>query len=120
MQYKVVKEYRDGPEHPIKVVAGETLQFVEESNPNGDWPNWIFCKGKDKQGWVPKQILKTVDNQVTVQQDYYALEHCLSVGEKLTAHSTLNGWIWAEKLNAPQKFAWAPLNHLQQVCMPTQ
>jgi hypothetical protein len=114
MQYKVVKEYKDGPEQPIKVVKGEILQCVEESNPDGDWPNWVFCKGEGKQGWVPKQILTLLDNQATVQQDYYAIEHCLSVGELLTAHSTLNGWIWGVKIDAPQECAWAPLNHLAQ------
>ncbi|EPW6709326.1 hypothetical protein [Vibrio parahaemolyticus] len=37
MEYKVVKEYQDAPESPIRLVVGERLQFVEESNPEGEW-----------------------------------------------------------------------------------
>ncbi|HAS8304325.1 TPA: hypothetical protein I7718_21670, partial [Vibrio vulnificus] len=72
MKYTVVKEYKDAPESPIKVVKGEQLQFIEESNPNGDWANWILCKGADKEGWVPKQILTVDGSQVTVLKDYFA------------------------------------------------
>ncbi|MCW8328834.1 hypothetical protein MD588_08430 [Photobacterium sp. SDRW27] len=112
MRYKVVKEYSDAPSNPIKVKKGEILQFIEESNPEGDWANWIFCKGKNKEGWVPKQILEIKDNHVTTLEDYHAIEHSLSVGEFLVAKSALNGWIWSAKCDTPEEFAWAPLNHL--------
>ncbi|RZR34231.1 hypothetical protein [Vibrio vulnificus] len=114
MKYTVVKEYKDAPESPIKVVKGEQLQFIEESNPNGDWANWILCKGADKEGWVPKQILTVDGSQVTVLKDYFAKEHTLTVGETLIEDYELNGWIWCSKLNAEGELAWAPLNHLSK------
>ena len=112
MKYKVVKEYSDAPQHPIRIKKGEMLQFVEESNSDGAWANWVFCKGIDKEGWVPKQILDIEGNQVTVLKDYYAKEHNLVVDEFLIASHVLNGWIWGIKENTPEVFAWAPLNHL--------
>jgi len=47
------------------------LQFVEESNPEGDWANWIFCRGENKEGWVPKHILAVNNSEVTVLEDYF-------------------------------------------------
>ncbi|WP_413112599.1 hypothetical protein [Thaumasiovibrio sp. DFM-14] len=115
MKYTVVKEYNDAPESPIQVVKGEQLQFVEESNPNGDWANWVFCKGASKEGWIPKQILTIEDNQVFVLQDYFANEHTLTLGETLIAEYELNGWIWSTKTGASGDSAWAPLNHLSKL-----
>ena len=115
MKYRVIKAYDDAPEHPIKLEKGETLQFVEESNPDGPWANWVFCKGAEKQGWVPKQVLQIEGELVTSLQDYHAQEHNLAVGETLAASHSLNGWIWGVKDACPDVFAWAPLNHLEPV-----
>ncbi len=114
MRYKVVESYTDNPEHPIQIVSGELLQFIEESNSEGDWANWVFCRGENKQGWVPKQILDIQDQNVEVLQDYHAIEHELSLGEILVQEFELNGWIWCEKVGSEGKFAWAPLNHLER------
>ncbi|GAL30545.1 hypothetical protein JCM19239_6844 [Vibrio variabilis] len=81
MQYKVVKEYTDTPEHPIVVVQGEQLTVIEESDAQGDWPNWVLCRGEGKKGWVPKQILTINADTAIVKRDYRAVEHQLSVGE---------------------------------------
>ncbi|GAL36538.1 hypothetical protein JCM19240_2607 [Vibrio maritimus] len=97
MQYKVVKEYTDTPEYPIVVVQGEQLTVIEESDVQGDWPNWVLCRSKGKKGWVPKQILAIDADTAIVKSDYRAFEHRLEVGERLIAEFELNGWIWCEK-----------------------
>ncbi|MEZ8021066.1 SH3 domain-containing protein [Vibrio splendidus] len=112
MEYKVIKNYQDDPELPIRIVKGEKLQLLEESNPEGDWANWIFCRGENKEGWVPKQILVVNNSEVTVLEDYFAKEHSLTVGEILVKEHELNGWIWSKKLGDSEELAWAPLNHL--------
>ncbi|MEZ8330450.1 SH3 domain-containing protein [Vibrio splendidus] len=112
MEYNVVKNYKDEPELPIRIVKGEKLQFVEESNPEGDWANWIFCRGENKEGWVPKHILAVNNSEVTVLEDYFAKEHRLIVGDILVKEHELNGWIWSYKLGNSEELAWAPLNHL--------
>ncbi|QIA64930.1 hypothetical protein GT360_15295 [Vibrio astriarenae] len=112
MMYTVVKSYSDAPESPIEVRKGEELQFVEESDPDGNWPNWVFCRGAEKEGWVPKQILEFGQFKVHVLQDYCAREHTLAVGEVLLKEYELNGWIWCQKIEGSKESGWAPLNHL--------
>ena len=114
MEYIVVREYVDVPDHPIRIVKGEKLHFIEKSDPDGDWANWVFCKGANKEGWIPKQILTISGNEATVLQDYFAKEHCLVVGDTLIEEYELNGWIWCQKVGAAEESAWAPLNHLSQ------
>ena len=112
MRYEVVKEYQDAPENPIKIETGERLHVIEESDPDGDWANWVYCKGADKEGWVPRQVLQLAGKEAVVTEDYCAKEHTLCVGERLIAEYELNGWIWCEKEAVPGSYAWAPLNHL--------
>ncbi|MDC5812557.1 SH3 domain-containing protein [Vibrio europaeus] len=112
MEFKVVKEYLDAPDSPIQVVTGEELDLVEESDPKGDWANWVLCRGNNKQGWVPKQILDIDAGAVTVLEDYTAVEHSLKLGERVVKIYELNGWIWCRKLDSSEQVAWAPLNHL--------
>ncbi len=113
MHYKVTKKYTDNPDNPIKVKSGELLKLIEESDADGDWPNWVLCLGENKQGWIPKQILHIQGSTVKVLDDYTAIEHQLEVGDLLVSDFELNGWIWCEKVGSEGSFAWAPLNHLQ-------
>ena len=115
MKYIVKKKYCDAPKYPIKIGVGEVLQFVEESNPDGDWANWIFCKGFDKEGWVPKQILTIEGSKVVSLNDYNATEHNLNIGEVLSANESLNGWIYGTKDSSPDTIGWAPLNCLEKL-----
>ncbi|RKF18050.1 hypothetical protein DBZ36_12465 [Alginatibacterium sediminis] len=115
MKYKAIKAYSDAPQQPIVVQRGEVLEFIEASDPNGDWPNWVYCQGIDKQGWVPKQILKLDDSLVTCMQDYSAKEHNLEVGDILLGKDSLNGWAYAAKQDNCDMFAWAPLNCLEEL-----
>ena len=115
MRYTAIKEYTDTPERPIALSKGEALTLVEESDPHGDWPSWAYCKGVDKEGWVPKQILAITNDGVAALEDYIATEHSLVPGDILVSEKTLNGWIWGYKENDPGNRGWAPINHLQKV-----
>ncbi len=115
MKYKVIKNYNDAPANPISIEKGEKLDFIKESNPNGDWAGWIFCKGCNKEGWVPKQILEIKNGKITSLEKYTAKEHNLKLNEILISEKELNGWIWCKKEANSNAFAWAPLNHLQKL-----
>ncbi len=114
MRYIVIKEYTDAPLSPISIKKGEALVLIEESDPTGDWPNWVFCKGEGKEGWIPKQILAVDGSKAITVQDYTAREHNLIKGEVLIQLKELNGWIWGYKENEPDLLGWAPLNHLKK------
>ncbi|SOB57311.1 conserved protein of unknown function [Pseudodesulfovibrio profundus] len=115
MMYRVRSEYLEAPDHPIEIKQGEVLEFVEESDAEGDWANWVYCKGVNKEGWVPKQILEINNNNILVLKNYSAKEHNLTTGEILHAEYELNGWIWCEKEGSRGLCAWAPLNHLVKI-----
>lgn len=115
MKYKVIKSYRDAPDDPISVSTGETLEYLEESDPQGDWPNWVYCRGKKKKGWIPRQILEINGTMVSCSCDYSAREHTLSLGEILISEEIMNGWSWCFKEGEEDCMAWAPLNHLLKI-----
>ena len=115
MKYRVIKEYRDAPRIPVRVVKGEKLTFIEESDPLGDWPNWVFCRGENKEGWIPNQILEISNGIAVCISDYSAREHNLSPGEILIMIDSLNGWIWCYKEKDKENPGWAPLNHLKKL-----
>ena len=107
----VEKEYINQIDNPIQLSTGDKVTCVKESDSLGDWPNWIYCKSDDNEGWVPKQIID-MDNEI-VTEDYNAIEFNLSIGEILVSEKNLNGWIWCYKKGNIKDKAWAPLNHLK-------
>jgi len=115
MQYRVIKDYNDAPAQAIKLCVDEQLQVIEESNPVGDWPNWVFCKGESKQGWVPKQILNIEGEVAICSKNYDATEHNVTVGDIIIANEGLNGWVYGIKNGVQETLGWAPLNCLEKV-----
>ena len=114
-RYRVVREYGDIPQNPISIQKGEVLEVIEESDSAGDWPDWIFCRGREKEGWIPRQILQLDGSRAISKESYSAREHQLIPGEILISEKELNGWIWCSKESTPRIMAWAPLNHLQKL-----
>ncbi|MZI94148.1 hypothetical protein F9817_13190 [Vibrio sp. CAIM 722] len=115
LKYIANKQYHDAPAHPIKISKDEVLTFIQESNPQGDWPNWMLCQGVEKEGWVPKQILRIEGTQATALFDYDATEFNLKEGEVLISYRKMNGWIYGFKESKPTVIGWAPLNCLQLI-----
>lgn len=112
-KYKVIKKYISEFVNPIEVLAGEKVKCIEESDINGDWPNWIFCKTENNEGWIPSQIIEKNGQIGIIKEDYSAIEFNLEVGEILLSDRVLNGWIWGCKEGNLNVKAWAPLNHLK-------
>ncbi|MDC7231724.1 MAG: hypothetical protein PQJ58_00710 [Spirochaetales bacterium] len=69
-RYIVNKNYDDAPDDPVRVLCGETLELVETSDPQGDWPHWVYCKTESKEGWIPEQILEIDKKKIMVLEDY--------------------------------------------------
>lgn len=112
--YKVIVNRTSETQRPIKLTCGEPVKCTEESDPNGDWPGWVYCVGLDKEGWVPKQIIEEINGQYFILEDYDATEFDLCIGEILISEKELNGWIWCRKMDQPDVTAWAPLNCLEK------
>lgn len=102
-------------EKPIKVIKGEEVECIEDSNPNGDWAGWTYCKSNDNEGWIPYQIIDKNGSKGTILEDYNAIEFDLVVNEELIMEKEMNGWIWSYKVDNPEVKAWAPLNCVEEI-----
>jgi len=100
---------------PIKLVADEEVTCLEESDANGDWPNWTLCKNASKEGWVPSQIIRRDGMHGVILEDYDATEFSIEVGEVYISNKTLNGWIWGYREGRPNQLAWVPLNYVKLI-----
>jgi hypothetical protein len=79
--YKAIKEYYKSTADPVVLIAGSRVFCLEESNPDGDWPNWILCKTDDIEGWVPAQIIDREGEAGSILEDYSAAEFDIVPGE---------------------------------------
>lgn len=113
VRYSVVKTYKSSSTDPFQLKAGAEVGCVDESDPNGDWPNWILCRDGNSEGWVPKQIIRREGQSGIIAEDYNAAEFDLEPGEILVGIKELNGWIWSYKEDRRDIKAWAPLNCLE-------
>jgi len=114
-KYKVIKSRKSEFDNPISLSCGEEVTCIEESNPNGDWPGWVFCKTKDNEGWIPYQIIDRNGSVGRILKDYNAVEFDLEEDEILVMDYELNGWIWCYKIDRPDTKAWAPLNCIEEI-----
>jgi hypothetical protein len=114
-EYIVIKDRKSEIYNAIKLKKNDIVKCLEESDENGDWAGWIYCKSLEGEGWVPKQIIQKKGNEGMILEDYDATEFDLVVGEILISEKELNGWIYGMKKNEKEKYAWAPLNHIQKI-----
>lgn len=114
-KYIAIKKHDEIPENPISLKKGELVHILRESDPAGDWPNWLFCSGEEKSGWVPMQIVSSEGDHGLLTEDYDATELPLEPGEIILGEKELNGWVWGVKARDSSKRGWAPLNCLEKV-----
>ena len=114
-EYRVIKSRKTDSENPITVSKGEKLTCGEESNKNGDWAGWVFCRSENNEGWLPRQIIERTGDIGIILEDYDAREFDIEVDEIIVMDKKMNGWIWGSKKADPLTKAWAPLNHLEEV-----
>ncbi len=115
--YRVVKNRTSESEDPIQLKKGDLLRCMESSDSECDWPNWIFCKYKGQEGWVPSQIIRVEGNKGLITENYDAREFTVVVGEIYCAEKKLNGWIWAYKEGETDSYGWVPLNCVEEVSL---
>lgn len=127
VMYEVIKPHRSNYPDPLAVAKGQCLRLGERYTGPEDWAHWIFCTTLDKRqaGWVPEQLLDRVSrvgdadrdgNTGIMRDDYTARELDVSVGDRLTGHRELNGWVWCERPGTTEA-GWVPQACLQP-CPP--
>ena len=113
--FEAVLPYESSVEIPVTLKAGELIECLKESDPDGDWPGWILCSNGITEAWTPHQIIEQHENGCTVSDNYCNAEFDLTPGELLSSVKELNGWIWGCKTGFSEKHAWAPLNCLKKI-----
>ena len=113
--FKVIKKYDKQFDNAIRVSLGEKVKCIEESDPNGEWANWVLCQSPDNEGWIPRQIVDKNGDVGTLLEDYYAQEFDLEIDEVLVSGKIINGWIWGYKKSNTDVKAWAPLNCIEEI-----
>lgn len=114
-KYRVIKSRKTDSNKPITVNAGDKVICSEESNEDGDWAGWIYCKSENNEGWVPKQIINRNGDIGFLLEDYDAREFDIEVNEIIIMSKKLNGWLWGNKIDDPYTKGWVPLNHLEEI-----
>ncbi len=112
MRYHVTKDWVPETETFIKLKAGERVVCKETSDPNGDWPNWVYCAAEHAEGWVPAQIIDRCGDEGIVSKAYDATELIVHKGDVVISDSSLNGWVFGYLEQTPEQLGWVPLNHL--------
>lgn len=114
-RFRVIRSRKTEYENPISVKRGEEVLCIEDSDPNGDWAGWTYCKTDDNEGWIPYQIIERNESTGHMLEDYCSVEFDLYEGEELIMETELNGWIWCYKSEDSATRAWAPLNCIEEI-----
>jgi len=112
-EFRVIKSRRSEFDNPIKVIEDQTVLCLEESDPLGDWPDWVLCETKDNKGWIPKSIIRRKADLGIITEDYDATEFDLTEDEIVVMDYAKGGWIWGHKSSNPEIKGWTPLTHLE-------
>jgi len=111
-KYITIKEWIPKYENPIVLKKGDKVRLGREDD---EWKGWIWCISKDNSGWVPKQIIKQIDNsRGEILEDYEAIELNASVNEIISELKDLNGWIWGLNENT-NLIGWLPKEILIEI-----
>jgi len=110
-----IQKWKTNYPNLILLKQNDVVEIMEKQNNNPKWKNWIFCKKKDKLGWVPSQIINRIENQKgIVKENYSAKELNINKGEKVIKIKELNGWGWViRELNNEE--GWLPMEILKEI-----
>ena len=114
MRMEVINDYVFDNPNPIELIIGDTVRLGEKTDPNGPYPNWIFCTSErtGRTGWVAENILSIKDGAGVAAQDYTAKEMSVAAGEIVDAMYELNGWYWCARVKDADE-GWVAKDNLR-------
>jgi len=108
MRYTLIQERKTDYPNPLKLKTGENVIIGINSNCT-PWENWIKCKTKSNEGWIPIQIIeKITEKRGVIIKDYDATELEIKVNDIFESEYELNGWHWGFIENGERKYGWVP------------
>jgi hypothetical protein len=68
-KYQVIQDYQSPYPDPIIFRKGEQVTVDRNFKGDPDWPNWCWCKGKNKNAdWFPSSISQLKGRNVTLSR----------------------------------------------------
>ena len=110
-RYKVMREYKSPYPDPIIFRKGEEVTVGQEFKEDPEWKNWVWCEGKSKKAWVPRQYIIIDGANGVFEKDYNAMELSVKVGEELVVYEVVNGFGLSEKPDGTK--GWMPMRNLE-------
>ena len=98
---------------PISLARGEIVTIGREDD---EYPGWVATTTADgNTGWAPKEFLDMDERggRATARRDYTARELNTHVGQRLTVHSRLAGWLWVR--TDDDAWGWVPESSVERV-----
>ncbi len=113
--FEVLSDYTNDNLNPVELLKGDTVQLGELSDPDGPYPNWIFCTSNqsDQKGQVPVHILIIDKGTGTATKDYTSKEMAVTTGDIVGAIYELNGWYWCVR-KADNETGWVAKDNLKK------
>lgn len=117
MLFEVIEDYQSaGDKLLIELVTGDIVELGEETDPNGEYPNWIFCTSQrtGRTGWVATQLITKQGEIGIVNQDYSSKEMTVCAGDLVNSDEELNGWYWCTRV-FDSECGWIPKVNLKLI-----
>jgi hypothetical protein len=102
----------------IELQIGDVVKIGEKTDPNSDYPNWIYCisEKNGKAGWVADHIMTINDDIAVVNENYISEEMTVTAGDIVDTIFDLNGWCWCRRI-ADSKEAWVDKKNLKPTAL---
>ncbi|MDQ3022423.1 MAG: SH3 domain-containing protein [Bacteroidota bacterium] len=116
MQKRVIKSYSTKYNNPLVLKKGDMVKLgVEEKEEK--WRGWIWATLGNISGWIPKQIVGTIDeNNGIISEDFSAKELNVTDGEFVIPVVELNGWLWVRSSWTCEE-GWIPKENVESLKM---
>ncbi|MTI32252.1 SH3 domain-containing protein [Xanthovirga aplysinae] len=107
-EFIVLKGYQTKYPDPIILKAGDIVELGREEEKE-DWKGWIWAIKKDKEGWIPMQIVKICGDGLEgeILESYSANELNVRKDDRIQKIRSLNGWSWCLNI-ATKSEGWIP------------
>lgn len=110
---KIISNYSTQYQNPIVLKKGDWVRLGQEELEE-KWKGWIWAENSTHGGWVPLQILRKDENNLTAEvlEDYSAKELDAEEGEEVYVVQHLNGWVFVKHFTTGEE-GWIPEENIR-------
>ncbi len=116
MRHVIIRNHIVNQANLIEVKKNDRVLRLEEYIGNPIWKNWVYCIARDtlKEGWIPREYLRDVDEESILLEDYSSRELEITVGEVVQVKKTVNSWAYCVSERTADA-GWVPVDHMEKI-----